>query len=234
MTQRGTAQQFETLLGAGGGYETGTLRFDNPNPPFGQPILSNAGYPEGHLLLWIPRLAGDVVGTQLRVGWHRAKSTFAFSQDILVLQNGAGVTATQTIAYDLDFEMLRAELLAALELPAGFAIGAGPTVGNYLAMNGRLTHRTVTPPDTRFPSPDPDNGKVITASEGEVKDRSHVSLGAMGSLMYTLHIGDRLAVIPEVHARREFTDLSPYLSWNGFIFGGGLNVAWVLGSEPGR
>ncbi|HVZ39024.1 MAG TPA: hypothetical protein VHI13_07085 [Candidatus Kapabacteria bacterium] len=238
---KGAAQHCEVLLGAGGGYETGTLRFNDAIPPLEPPGSSRTAWPEGHLLLIVPRLAGNLPGCQVYLGWPRAKGTVVnYLPESAVLLPGSSVPVTQRVSLEhtFDIQTLQTALLATFQLPSGFSIGAGPTLSAQLVMNDRMKENLIEPQDVRFQNPNAfpseNNGRTLILSDGEVPDRSHITIGMMASLLYTLHIGTRLAVIPEVHARHEFTDLSPSLSWTGLILGGGLNVAWVLGSEPGR
>ncbi|MBS1914258.1 MAG: hypothetical protein JST22_19875 [Bacteroidetes bacterium] len=223
------------FLGAGGGYETGTLRLDISNPPFVQPGNSRTTWPEGHLLLFVPRLAGGLLGCEVHLGWHRERGTIVnYPPATLVLLPGSPDPVMQRISFEQTFDMqtLQADLLATFQLPAGFSIGAGPTLSDQLVMNDRMKENLIEPQDQQFVNPDAlpseNNGRTLILYDGDVQDRSHITIGMMASLVYTLRIGDRLAVIPEVHARHEFTDLSPHISWNGFIFGGGLNVALSL------
>ncbi|MBS1914259.1 MAG: hypothetical protein JST22_19880 [Bacteroidetes bacterium] len=227
------AQSSETIAGACGGYETGELHLTIGTTDFSGTSTVHAHWPDYGLFLWRPSIVGESFGAQLRVGRYRTDGSFVHDfPATVVLLDGVGVTQRINIVHRVDLETLEADLLATYELPAGFAVGLGPTASYHTTMNGKVTQNLVEPENARFLNPGglptENNGRTLVLRNGEWPNRNKVTFGLTGSLMYTWRIDDWLAIIPEAHARHEFTDFSPDLSRNGLIFGGGLNVALIL------
>jgi hypothetical protein len=147
------------------------------------------------------------------------------------------VNAAIVEGWSFTMETLRFDLFGRYELPLrGLALELGATIANRKFDTMRITQSLVAPTNARFINPDGlpslDSGRTLVAYEGYWSASHHLLFGAEAGLSYTIPLGSRLALAPEVTIRKEFTPPRLGSPWPSYFLSAGLSASYAIASAP--